>query len=117
MLGEFKDFAFSDLSGVNFDAKTGDVLGNLKVFVLGVGCWALVFAVWRRGLGVCRVLGLVFWALGLCSWVMVFVFWCSRVRFSRIPEMYFVQNQLAIHRHTRSTRQVDGSGVYFRVKR
>ena len=39
MLGEFKYFAYSDLLGVKFDAKTGDVLGNLKVFVLGVGCW------------------------------------------------------------------------------
>ena len=57
---------FSDLLGFKFDAKTGDVLGNLKVFVLGVGC--LVLGVWfcclasgvRRqvsGLGPC-VLGL-----------------------------------------------------------
>ena len=45
MLCEFKDFVFSDLSGVNFDAKTGDVLGNLKVFVLGVGC--LGWVVWE----------------------------------------------------------------------
>ena len=37
MLGEFKDFAFSDFLGVKFDAKTGDMLCSLKVFVLGVG--------------------------------------------------------------------------------
>ena len=28
----------SDLLGVKFDAKTGDLLCNLKVFVLGGGC-------------------------------------------------------------------------------
>ena len=39
MSGKFKDFVFSDLLGVKFDAITGDVLGNLKVFVLGVGYW------------------------------------------------------------------------------
>ena len=36
---------FSDLLGVKFDAKTGDVLGSLKVFVLGVGC--LGWVVWE----------------------------------------------------------------------
>ena len=36
MLGDFKDFASSDLLGVKFDAKTGDMLGNLKVFTLSV---------------------------------------------------------------------------------
>ena len=30
---------FSDLLGVKIDAKKEDTLGNLKVFVLGVGCW------------------------------------------------------------------------------
>ena len=49
MLGKFKDFAFSDLLGVKFGAKTGDVLGNLKVFVLGVGCWVL--GVWGGWFG------------------------------------------------------------------
>ena len=29
----------SDLSGLYYDVKSEDVLGNLKVFVLGVGCW------------------------------------------------------------------------------
>ena len=42
---EFKDFVFSDLLGVKLDAKTGDVLGNLKIFVLGVGC--LGWVVWE----------------------------------------------------------------------
>ena len=43
MLGDFKDFSLSDLLGVKFDAKKVDMLGNLKVFVLGVGClgWVL----------------------------------------------------------------------------
>ena len=45
MLGEFNDFVFSDLLGVKFDAKTDDLVGNLKVFVLGVGC--LGWVVWE----------------------------------------------------------------------
>ena len=45
MLGNFKDFLSPDLSGVKFDAKTGDMLGNLKVFVLSVGCLGCV--VWK----------------------------------------------------------------------
>ena len=35
-------FVFSDLSGVKIDAKNGDITGNFKVFVLGVGCWGRV---------------------------------------------------------------------------
>ena len=33
---------FSDISGVKNVAKKVDMLGNLKVFVLGVGCWGWV---------------------------------------------------------------------------
>ena len=29
---------FSDLSEDKIDAKKGDIIGNFKVFVLGVGC-------------------------------------------------------------------------------
>ena len=42
MLCNFRDFAFSDISGVKNDAKKGDTLGNLEVFVLSVGCWGWV---------------------------------------------------------------------------
>ena len=42
MLGKLKDFVFSDLLGVKIDAKKGDKLCNLEVFVLGVGCWGWV---------------------------------------------------------------------------
>ena len=36
---------FSDLLGVKIDAKKEDMEGNLKVFVLGVGC--LGWVVWE----------------------------------------------------------------------
>ena len=39
MLGKFKDFVFSYILGVKIGAKKVDMLGNLEVFVLGVGCW------------------------------------------------------------------------------
>ena len=42
MLGNCKDFVFSDISGVKNVAKAGDMLGNLEVFVLGVGCWGVL---------------------------------------------------------------------------
>ena len=35
----FRFFALSDLLGVKVFAKKVDMLGNLKVFVLRVGCW------------------------------------------------------------------------------
>ena len=47
------DFAFSDLSEVKFDAKTGDMLGNLKVFVLSVGC--LGWVVWEGKIYMIRI--------------------------------------------------------------
>ena len=42
MLGNFKDFVFSDISGVKNVAKKVDMLGNLEVYVLRVGCWGWV---------------------------------------------------------------------------
>ena len=42
MLGDLKIFVSSDLSGVKIDAKNVDIIGNFKVFVLGVGCWGRV---------------------------------------------------------------------------
>ena len=53
MLGDFNDFVSSDLSGVKFDAKTGDLLGNLKVFVLSVGC--LGWVVWKGKMHMIRI--------------------------------------------------------------
>ena len=53
MLGDFKDFSSPDLSGVKFDAKTGDMLGNLKVFVLSVGC--LGWVVWKGKMHMMRI--------------------------------------------------------------
>ena len=53
MLGKFKDFVFSDLLGVKIDAKKGDVLGNLKVFVLGVGC--LGWGAWESKINMMRI--------------------------------------------------------------
>ena len=53
MLCEFKYFAYSDLLGVKFDAKTGDVLGNLKVFVLGGGC--LGWVAWEGKIYMIRI--------------------------------------------------------------
>ena len=53
MLGKLKDFVFSDLLGVKFDAKTGDMSGNLKVFVMGVGC--LGWVVWEGKIYMTRV--------------------------------------------------------------
>ena len=42
MLGNFKDFVFSDISGVKNVAKKVDMLGNLEVYVLRGGCWEWV---------------------------------------------------------------------------
>ena len=42
-------FVSSDLSGVKFDAKKGDIICNFKVFVLGVGCWVLGEGGWGWG--------------------------------------------------------------------
>ena len=42
MLCGFKDFAFSGISGVRNVAKKVDMLGNLEVYVLRVGCWGWV---------------------------------------------------------------------------
>ena len=42
-------FVSSDLSGVKFDAKKVDMLGNFKLFVLGVGCWVLGEGGWGWG--------------------------------------------------------------------
>ena len=53
MLGKFKDFVFSDLLGVKIDAKKEDMLGNLKVFVLGVGC--LGWVVWEGKMHMMRI--------------------------------------------------------------
>ena len=53
MLCEFYDFVSSDLSGIKFDAKTGDIIGNLKVFVFGVGC--LGWVVWDGKMHMIRI--------------------------------------------------------------
>ena len=42
MLGNFKDFEFSDISGVKIVAKKADMLGNLEVYVSRGGCWGWV---------------------------------------------------------------------------
>ena len=53
MLGEFSDFVVSDLLGVKFDPKTGDVWSSLKVFVLGVGY--LGWVVWEGKMHMIRI--------------------------------------------------------------
>ena len=45
----------SDLSGVKIDAKKGDIIGNFKVFVLGVGCWGWVVGGRGRLVGGCKM--------------------------------------------------------------
>ena len=47
MLGDLNIFVSSDLSGVKIDAKNGDIIGNFKVFVLGVSGWGWVVG-WGR---------------------------------------------------------------------
>ena len=44
---------FLDLFGVKIDAKKGDLLCNLEVFVLGVGCWGCV--VWGGKMHMIRI--------------------------------------------------------------
>ena len=44
---------FSDLLGVKIDAKKGDILGSLEVFVLCVGCWGWV--VWEGKIYMTRI--------------------------------------------------------------
>ena len=39
MLGDLNIFVSSDLSGVKNGAKNVHIIGDFKVFVLGVGCW------------------------------------------------------------------------------
>ena len=51
MLGDLKIFVSSDLSGVKIDTKNGDIIGNFKAFVLGVGCWGRVVGVGGRLVG------------------------------------------------------------------